>query len=171
VFVSYTHDDAAHVETVRAFSELLAAACGLDVHMDRWDLDLRRDWYLWAIDQVTRADFVLVIASPLCKAVSDGEVDNLSNRGMQSEISLLREALHSDREQWSRKLLPVVLPGRSPAEIPYFLQPQTADHYVVTELTVPGADDLLRALTGQAPYVRPSINPHVIRLPPHPDAL
>lgn len=43
VFISYTHDNARHAEDVRAFSEFLAADCGLDVHMDRWDLAARRD--------------------------------------------------------------------------------------------------------------------------------
>ncbi|SNY84365.1 SEFIR domain-containing protein [Nocardia amikacinitolerans] len=136
-----------------------------DVHMDRWDLDRRRNWYQWAIEQVTKADFVLVIASPRCKQVADGHGDPKSNRGMQSEILLLMEQLHSDRETWSRKLLPVVLPGRSPDEIPLFLAPQTADHYLVQDFTVEGADDLLRAVTGQPAYLRPSVNPVVVRLP------
>lgn len=165
VFVSYTHDDSAHKDAVLRFSTFLATTCGFDVHMDRWDLDRRRNWYQWAIEQVTKADFVLVIASPRCKQVADGHGDPKSNRGMQSEILLLMEQLHSDRETWSRKLLPVVLPGRSPDEIPLFLAPQTADHYLVQDFTVEGADDLLRAVTGQPAYLRPSVNPVVVRLP------
>jgi len=169
VFVSYTHDDSRHKELVRAFSELLVEDCGLDVHMDRWYEGQRRDWYEWAIDQITRAEFVLVIASPMCRLVGDGKVPG-GNCGMQSEISLIRECLHSDRPTWVGKLLPVVLPGRSAAEIPLFLQPQAADHYLLTELTVAGAEGLLRTITGQPPFVRPRINSEVVSLPPHPSA-
>jgi hypothetical protein len=45
-------------------------------------------------------------------------------------------------------MLPVVLPGRSVNEIPIFLQPWTADHYLVKHLTVAGAAGLLRHLIG-----------------------
>lgn len=165
VFISYTHDDEAHVEAVRLFSVFLAETCGIDVHMDRWDLDRRRDWSLWARGQLAAADFVLVIASPVCRVVGDGAMHNLDNRGMQSELSLIRELLHSDRDTWTAKLLPVVLPGRSTEEIPLFLQPNTADHYLVTDLTLHGADDLLRVLTGQPFDRRPTPNPTPVRLP------
>jgi hypothetical protein len=155
VFVSYTHDDAKHTEAVRVFSEFLAVDCGLDVHLDRWDLDQPRDWYLWAIDQITKADFVVVIASRMCKLAGDGQMPNDRHLGIQTELSLLRELLHSDRATWRRKLLPVVLPGRSATEIPLFLQPQTADHYRVTGMTAAGAEDLLRVITGRPAYIRP----------------
>lgn len=168
VFVSYTHDDPVHTDKVRLFSEFLAGQCGLDVHMDRWDLDRRRNWFQWAIKQITTADFVLVIASPGCKQVGDGDVDNLANRGMQSEISLLMDRLHRDRDTWLGKLLPVVLPGRSPEEIPIFLLPTIADYYIVSEFTVAGAEDLLRVITAQPPYVPPALNPSVPYLPPRP---
>ncbi|MFE3259447.1 hypothetical protein ACFXPS_29135 [Nocardia sp. NPDC059091] len=102
----------------------------------------------------------------LAQSVGDGRGGGESNLGMRSEITLLMELLHSDREVWQRKLLPVVLPGRSPAEIPLFLQPRTADHYVVRDFTVTGAEDLLRTITAQEPYPRPGVNPVVVRLRP-----
>lgn len=162
VFISYTHDDAQHAEAVRAFSEFLVADCGLDVHMDRWDLvarwepdvrDMRRGWYGWAIDQITRADFILVIASPLYTLVSDGLLGE-SHRGIQSELPLIRELLHSDQAAWQAKVLPVALPRRSAAEIPEFLQRQATESYQVTELTMTGTEDLLRAITRQPAYHR-----------------
>jgi len=166
IFVSYTHDDLMHIEAVRAFCEFLRAGCGLDVHVDRWDTAGRREWSVWAIDQIERADFVLVIASPMSKLVGDGQVANDSHRGMQWEMSLIRERLQDDRATWLRKLLPVVLPGRSVGEIPVFLQPQTADHYLVTENTEAGAEDLLRVITGQSAYPPPPMNSQVVSLPP-----
>ncbi|MFF0488672.1 SEFIR domain-containing protein [Nocardia sp. NPDC004068] len=170
VFVCYAHDDPEHATAVLRFSEFLAGACGLDVHMDRWDLDHRRDWYLWAIDQIGRADFVLVIASPDCKAVADGRTENLAHRGLQSELSVIMDRLHTDRAAWRRKLLPVVLPHRTIDDIPLFLQPGIADHFLVSELTVEGAEDLLRVITEQPPYARPRRNSAVVRLPTRPAA-
>jgi hypothetical protein len=64
-------------------------------------------------------------------------------------MRLLRELYHSDPGTWTRRILPVVLPGRSVGEIPLFLQPRTADHYMVTSFTPEGAGDLLRTLRGK----------------------
>jgi hypothetical protein len=168
VFISYAHDDQRHVDAVRAFGEFLLRN-GIDARMDRWDLDFRRDWYQWATEQVTSADFVVVVASPMCRMVGNGEIENTQRRGLQSEMSLLRELLHADRATWLRRLLPVVLPGGAVSDIPLFLQPQTADHYVVADFTVTGAggEDLLRVITGQTPHLRPAIGP-LVNLPPLP---
>ncbi len=155
IFVSYAHDDDQHVESVRAFAEFLAQR-GFDVHLDRWDTDRRRDWYQWATEQVRQADFVIVVASPACRQVGDGEIENIRHRGLQSEMGLLRELLHADRSLWITKLLPVVLPGGSVSDIPLFLQPQTADHFLIEGLTISGSRDLIRVITRQPSYRRPA---------------
>jgi len=155
VFICYAHGDLAHMNAVLALGGLLVR-CGIDARMDRWDLQSRRDWYQWAIEQIPNADFVLVIASRLCRAVGDGMVGNKENLGLQTEMTLLRELLQSDRRRWTSKILPVVLPGGSIDDIPLFLQPRAADHYIVRELTASGADDLLRTITGNPRFVRPT---------------
>jgi hypothetical protein len=164
VFVSYTHDSPEHKSQVLAFSEFLQRN-GMKVTLDQWHLLHRKDWYVWAIKSIDAADFVIVVASEKYRRVGDGYTSADGNRGLQSEAALLREKLHSDRPAWTRKLLPVVLPGHTPAEIPGFLQPQTADHYLVDDFTVAGSESLLRALTGQAPYVEP-VRGQVPHLPP-----
>jgi hypothetical protein len=166
VFISYAHDNERHVQSVLAFAEFLCL-CGIDVHLDRWDLDRRRDWYQWASGQVHGADYVIVVASPMCRRVGDGDIENTRHRGLQSEMALLRELLHSDRARWTAKLLPVVLPGGAVSDIPRFLQPQTADHFLVDSLTVHGAEDLIRTITGQPPYRRPPVGKPTV-LPPRP---
>ncbi|MFD1046191.1 hypothetical protein ACFQ1S_11750 [Kibdelosporangium lantanae] len=45
---------------------------GLDVRLDRWYKGVRRDWSIWAIEQLTMADFILVIASPAYRRRADG---------------------------------------------------------------------------------------------------
>ncbi|MEV6829460.1 SEFIR domain-containing protein [Amycolatopsis sp. NPDC051102] len=167
VFLSYAHEDSAHIAKVVALAEFLVS-CGLDVHMDRWDLEIARDWYVWALRQLKAADYVLVIASPACRAVGDGETDDTRNRGLQSEMSVLRELVHTERSRSTRRILRVVLPGRSPDEIPLFLQPHTVDHFRVDSFSVEGAEDLVRVLTGQPPYPRPAGPADVIALPPRP---
>jgi hypothetical protein len=103
------------------------------------------------------ADYVLVVASPSCRAAGDGIVGSRTNPGMQSEMSVLRDLVAGDRETWLPKTLPVVLPGRSTTEIPLFLQPNIADRYKVDGFTITGAEGLLRTITGQPAHRRPQL--------------
>ena len=159
VFISYTHDSAAHSESVRKLAEFLCE-CGIDTHLDRWKTG--RSWYEWAMRNIRAADFVLVIASPVCKAVGNAEVGNKSNRGMQSEVALLKEKVHADRETWIDKILPVILPPHGPEDFPDFVLPETADHYKVNTPTFTDALPLLRAITDRPQFRRPQVAEELI---------
>jgi hypothetical protein len=148
VFVSYAHDSQAHKRSVRRLCELLARS-GTDIRVDCQADSERRDWQVWATTQILEADFVIVIASPACRRVGDGAVTSGTHPGLQSEMRTLRELYHRDPDTWTKKMLPVVLPGRSVDEIPLFLQPYTADHFIVPSLTLAGVKDLLRVIAGQ----------------------
>jgi hypothetical protein len=147
VFVSYAHDSVEHRAQVRELW-LLLRNNGVDAHMDDMYDTERRDWFAWVIDQIDRADYVLVIASPRYRAAGDGQGEPNVSRGVQTESALLRDRLHRDREVWLPKLLPVVLPGHEVAEIPEFLQPYCASHYLVRDFSVPGAEELVRTVLG-----------------------
>jgi tetratricopeptide (TPR) repeat protein len=150
VFVSYAHDSAAHRRAVLRFCGLLRRL-GVDVHVDEWDTDLRRDWFLWMIDQFRHADYVIVVASPEYRAAGDGNAPADCHRGVQTESAVLRNFLYRDRETWTRKILPVVLPGRSVDEIPLYLQPHCASHYQLPKINAAHARELTRVLTRDRP--------------------
>jgi TIR domain len=122
VFVSYAHDNAEHIAQVLRFCRLLRGN-GIDAWLDRYDSNERRDWYAWYLNQVTGADYVLIVASPGYHAAGDGNGPATSRRGVQTEAAHLRDLLHADRPTWIRRLLPVVLPGRSVHEIPCSCSP------------------------------------------------
>jgi tetratricopeptide (TPR) repeat protein len=146
VFVSYAHDSDQHRRTVLRLCTVLQRL-GVDVHVDEWFTDLRRDWFLWMIEQFEKADHVIVVASPQYRAAGDGNVPADCHRGVQTESAVLRNFLYRDRETWTRKILPVILPGRSVDEIPLYLQPHCASHYLVPKINTAGAKDLARVLT------------------------
>ncbi|MEV6228066.1 toll/interleukin-1 receptor domain-containing protein [Saccharopolyspora shandongensis] len=164
VFVSYTHDDDRHRAQVRGLVDLLAA------HAIRSKVDYlagpeRRDWWPWARTNILECEYTLVIASPQYRRMGDGSGPNDKNLGGQCEASLLRDMVQSDRAMWTRRILPVVLPGRSIWEIPDFLQPCAATHFVVDELTMPGITNLYRTLTGQPQHTAPELG-KPLELPP-----
>lgn len=163
VALSYAHDTGAHKKCVLSFSELLVT-CGVDLHMDQWDSNYRKDWSIWSSDEFDEdePEFIICVASPMFCAAFNGKLGSDTHRGIQSEAAIIREKLHSNRKEWTRKLLPVVLPHESVENIPVQLQRRTADHYVIDELTPEGIDELLRAMTGVPLHTRPPLG----KLPP-----
>jgi hypothetical protein len=72
----------------------------------------------------------------------------IRGRGVQWEARLIRERFYADQKTGLQLVLPVVLPGCSPEDIPLWLASASATHYVVSEYTVSGAEQLIRLLTG-----------------------
>lgn len=156
VFVSYSHDSKQHKELVREFATFLRAEIGADVHLDRWYDAEKRDWSLWAIEQLSRADFVLAIASPDYKRRAEGFERPDRGRGAQFESAMLRDAITRNIVGETRRILPVVLPGRSIDEIPVFLLPHSTTHFVIDEFTPAGVANLIAAFTGRGEHPMPA---------------
>jgi len=156
VFLSYAHGDAAHEERVRELW-LLLRANGIDAQLDLPGSEERRDWPLWMAARVRDADRILVIASPAYRARAEDAAEPQEGRGVQWESWLIRERIYANRRAGLTAILPVLLEGCSPADIPFWLAPNTANYYTVSEFTVAGAEVLLRALTGQPRDVAPEL--------------
>ncbi|MGW4056685.1 SEFIR domain-containing protein [Amycolatopsis sp. NPDC004747] len=155
VFFSYSHDTPEHKDLVRRFATFLRSRIGLEVVLDQWYDNVRIDWSLWATRHLKAADFVIVVASPRYRERADGEAPPDEGRGAQFETAILRNKLTRDLEEGTRRVLPVVLPGRSIDEIPEFLTPYSATRYEIAEFTDEGVADLLAAITGQGPHPMP----------------
>ncbi|MCX2947380.1 SEFIR domain-containing protein [Lentzea sp. NEAU-D7] len=154
-FIAYTHDSQQHKDDVLALATLLVHN-GVQVELDQWAEGRRQDWYAWALEHIPASDYTIIVASPQCKIVGDGRGPATENRGARAEMAVIRDLLQDDRAKWLPRLLPVVLPGRDVAEIPLFLQPRAADHYLV-ELTNEGIEDLLRTIYGEPRVLRPAL--------------
>ncbi|GLW91300.1 toll/interleukin-1 receptor domain-containing protein [Actinokineospora globicatena] len=184
VFVSYTHDSEEHKDAVLHLAHALSAN-GVSVCLDRWHLE-RQDWYTWAVREIESADFVVVVASARYRTVTDGYGTPTENLGLQCEAAILREKLQSERPLWTRKILPVLLPGRGIGDIPLVFQPNSVNHYPIADYTTDGMEDLLRVIHGKPAYERPLPGtppplpprtvtlptPHAVELPtPHPTVI
>ncbi|MFH8618492.1 SEFIR domain-containing protein [Streptomyces sp. NPDC017979] len=163
LFISYAHDDDRHKTSVREFANLLMDH-GIDTQLDQWSDDSRKDWGTWASRQIETADFIAVVASPMCRKVGDGAMEPRQHRGLQNELGIIRNQLAAYPEEWGRKVLPVVLPGGSVEDIPVCLRPHNMDHYIVDKLTEAGIDDLLRSMTSTPSFPRPPLGEPATRL-------
>jgi tetratricopeptide (TPR) repeat protein len=164
VFISYAHGDAGHEELVRGLW-LFLRANGVDARLDLPGAEERRDWAQWMSQQVRDADRILVVASAGYKSRAEGDAEPDQGRGVQWESWLIRQRFYADQRAGLRLILPVLLPGCSTADIPFWLAPDAATYYVVGEFTMAGAEMLLRALTGQPGEVEPLLGT-VPYLPP-----
>ncbi|HEX3592931.1 MAG TPA: SEFIR domain-containing protein [Pseudonocardiaceae bacterium] len=165
VFITYAHDSADHVRQVRRFATFLRSDAGIDAHMDAWYENERRDWSQWAMEQLEQADYVLAIASEKFRDRADGRATDGVGWGSKSEGAYLREKMSSDRPNWIRRILPVVLPGHTIDEIPCFLHPHMATHYIVPSITMEGIGDLHRALTRRPRFPLPKLGDYGATLP------
>lgn len=145
VFISYARDDLTHNALVRSFWEFLRDN-GIDARIDLCAEVEPQDWPLWTQQQITGAKYVLMIASPAFKERAEGTAPEGQGRGVQWEAHLLREMRYEDPVSALRKQLPVVLPGRSTAELPLWAGPTSNTHYEIEDLTPAGARKLLEYL-------------------------
>lgn len=145
VFVSYAQESRAHSDSVAELCEFLAAK-GVEPHYDQQMRSERISWEDWTNNEFQRVDYVLVIASPAYRDTGANRLPGHKHRGLRSEYLRLVDLQHEDRDKWTRKILPVVLPGRSPEEIPRSFRPFTTTYYQVTSFTDEGAADLLGVL-------------------------
>ncbi|MGQ0837801.1 SEFIR domain-containing protein [Actinokineospora sp.] len=159
VFITYAHESPEHKEQVRRFATFLREQIGLDVHFDRWYDNKRRDWSAWAIDHLTNADFILVIASPAYKRRADGTAAPDEGRGSQFEAAMIRDNLTKNLRRETERVLPVVLPGRSIEDIPTFLNGYSTTRFHVEEFTEKGVSELVAAITGHGQYPMPERGP------------
>ncbi|GAB2852783.1 hypothetical protein GCM10027074_19590 [Streptomyces deserti] len=158
VFISYAHDDSAHTEKVRALWRLLRDN-GIEAKLDRPAAEVPQDWTLWMQREYEQADFVLVVASPAYKRRAEGNEVPGRGEGVGWEARLLRAEILTRPNDWFRRILPVILPGRSTDELPSFMGGRAVTHYAVDPLTTAGAETLLRYLTGQPYEIEPPLGP------------
>ncbi|MEA2202730.1 MAG: hypothetical protein QOI89_3410, partial [Solirubrobacteraceae bacterium] len=164
VFISYAHDNSEHEYRVREFWIFLRSN-GIDARLDVSAAERRQDWSLWALRQVRRARFVLVVASPAYRRRAEDEVPAGEGRGVQWEAAMIRQEVYADPEAALNRFLPVVLPGCSASDVPVWLGRETSTHYLVSEYTQAGAERLLNLLTGQVSVaVSPPGTPSVLPL-------
>ena len=156
VFISYAHDDGVHEERVRDFWLFLRGQ-GVDAQLDLLAAEQRMDWAQWMTLQVREAQWVLVIASPQYRRRAEGDAPPGEGRGVQWEARLIREVFYTNQKTGLRRVLPVVLPDCSADDIPFWLAPVSATHYLVSDYSVAGAETLLRVLTGQPRETEPPL--------------
>ncbi|KUO18935.1 TIR domain-containing protein [Streptomyces dysideae] len=158
VFISYAHDDEKHVDKVREFRQFLRSS-GIDADMDLPAAERRQDWAVWMLRGIRDSRHVIVVASPAYKRRAEGDAAPGEGAGVQWEARLLRNIVYENPDAALDKVIPVVLPGESPADLPLWLGGSTHTYYSLEDFTADSADPLLRLLTGRPYATMPELEP------------
>jgi hypothetical protein len=149
VFLSYSHDSAAHGARVLALAERLGAD-GCDCALDQYDPHPAEGWPQWMDRELDSADFVLVVCTADYYRKSKAGRQPGSGRGVKFESVLVVGELYA-AGMWNERFIPVLF-GELPEEL--ILRPLRGfTRYRVDRPD--GYEALLRHLTGQPLHPRP----------------
>ncbi|GDY19195.1 hypothetical protein LBMAG56_05400 [Verrucomicrobiota bacterium] len=155
VFISYSHDSAAHAERVRGLAASLArdgCLCRLDVHKDTDE-----DWPTWMTRQLLEADFVLcVVTETYERRFRDRELPEIG-LGVGWEAGLIRRLLYA-KKLHNHRIFPVAFAAPDHDHTP--LELQAYDHFQLDTAT--GYEALLRKI-----LIRPLHTPPATGTPPN----
>ncbi len=156
VFISFSRQDGDdHTENVRRLYELLRRN-HVDAH---WDGEMARpkDWALRMTQDAEDSGYILLIASPMYKHYADRDRPDKGGRGVVWEARWIRHKLYGEgASEFLRRVLLVVLPGRSASELPGWSYGQMLGHYEVPEITTRGIERILRHVFNR-PYGLPEL--------------
>ncbi|WGF37760.1 MULTISPECIES: toll/interleukin-1 receptor domain-containing protein [Lysinibacillus] len=127
VFISYTHDSDEHLDRVLEFSNKLRAE-GIDAVLDQYEESPPEGWPRWMDRQIRRADYVIMICTPLYFKRVMGEEKQGVGLGGIWESGLIYQHLYNEGGI-NNKFIPVLFEDVSSyMDIPTPLQGST--HYI-----------------------------------------
>jgi tetratricopeptide (TPR) repeat protein len=156
VFISYSHDSAAHERRVLSFAVALRNH-GIDVELDQFHTDEIIDWPRWCNEQTSRShsDFVLCACTAEYFRRIEGNVPPEKGKGVYWEGSLLDDDVYDAKG--NRRLIPVLFDDEPEQSIPRFLRGWTFCRLHKFTLTDSGYEHVLRILTGQARVIKTTL--------------
>ncbi len=159
VFISYSHDSAAHQERVLALADRLSND-GLDAVLDQYHPAPPEGWPRWMDQQIKDADFVLLVCTETYLRRVERREQPGKGHGVLWEGNLIYQHLYNAGTT-NTKFIPVLFESASSLHIPLPLQGVTCYHPETDD----GYEQLYRRLTNQPLDIKPKLG--VLRsLPP-----
>ena len=151
VFISYSHDSESHKDSVLNLAYRLRKD-GIDCVIDQYEESPPQGWPQWMIDQIERADFVLVVCTQTYARRFNRKDPGGPGKGAKWEGAIITQEVY-DAHGRNMKFIPVVFKEADAEHIPVILRGAT--RYNPTPGT--GYDSLYRRLTGQPLVVKPPL--------------
>jgi hypothetical protein len=150
VFVSYSHDGAAHQQRVLHLADRLRHD-GVDAIVDQYEQFPSKGWPSWCEAEIRKAGFVLMVCTPTYMRRVGGEEEPGNGLGVLWEAKLIKQLLYDTAE--NTKFVPVLFDDGSRDVVPVPVK-----GYSTFEVaTVEGYEELYRLLTDQPRIRKPKL--------------
>jgi len=140
VFISYSHDSAAHRDRVLRLADRLRVD-GVDASIDQYEQSPPQGWPAWCEAEIDNARFVLMVCTETYLRRAKGEVGAGKGHGVLWEARLIKQHLYGAGSV-SDKFVPVLFADGTPEHVP--MPVRGASSYRVE--TPEGYEALLRLL-------------------------
>jgi SEFIR domain/AAA ATPase domain len=145
VFISYSYDSEEHIDRVLELSDRLRDE-GVDCNIDLYELSPPQGWYQWTIDEIGKADFVLMICTPQYIRRFETNEENGIGMGVTWEGSIITQELYAQAGRNS-KYIPVLFTTINIGSVPKTLR--STSRYIIVDDSPRGYEFLYRRLTNQ----------------------
>jgi hypothetical protein len=120
VFISYSYDSEEQIDRVLELSDRLRDE-GVDCNIDLYELSPPQGWHKWTMDEIGKADFVLMICTPQYFRRFEANEENGIGMGVTWEGSIITQDLYAQAGRNS-KYIPVLFTSTSTGSIPKILR-------------------------------------------------
>jgi hypothetical protein len=158
VFVSYSHESDEHRNRVLAFATRLLSE-GVDATIDQFPGEPAGGWPLWMEQQISAADFVVMICTKVYRQRVEHPEQVTAGAGVFWEANLVRNAIYASKGSDTR-FIPAYFGDGGDSDIPTLLQ--SWSRYQIDSAA--GYEALYRRLTDQPEVVKPGLG-HIVILP------
>lgn len=161
MFISYSHDSAAHNDRVLEFANVLRSH-GVNAEIDRYEVRPPKGWPHWCAEQLEpdRSAFVLMICTEIYKKRIQDKVPANEGRGVFWEGSIIHQYIYNQKE--NTRFIPILFDDGNDDLIP----PPLRGHarYRIRSFSLTDDEEyesLYRELTGRPKVTRPSLGPPI----------
>ncbi len=119
IFISYSHDSQEHKDRVLGLADQLRRE-GVDAQMDQYEIAPTYGWAQWAQNELSKADFVIVVCTETYKCRFERQGIPDSGRGVQWEGSILTTELYEEMER--ARIIPVFFDSFDTRKLPTTLR-------------------------------------------------
>ncbi|MDQ1178553.1 SEFIR domain-containing protein [Rhodococcus sp. SORGH_AS_0301] len=169
VFITWAHADTdwdpdqvrVWRQQVRRFATVLMQDCGIETEIDLWNP--AADWTRWGPQQIRDHDYVVALTSVAWRERFEGENTPTVGAGAVAECNELLGIFARDQSEFRRRVLLVQLPGVGADTIPGQLH--GIARFPLNSIDKTALEPLVRYMTGQPLYLRPTRGPALL-LPP-----
>lgn len=157
-FISWAHGGEEWERTVLDFATALRRTGGVDADLDLWHFTDHENWTTYGPKAIADSNFILVAFDPAYKLRWEGDEEPYKGAGAAREAAAIKAIFERDRDEFVRRVKPVVLPGAANEDIPNDVY-GVAERFVVKAFDEKGLEGLLRSIFGKPYDPKPPLGP------------